>query len=303
MLLAAIDIGSNAVRLFFSNVFEQDQKIVVEKASLLRIPIRLGDEVFTHNKIPEHKILRLIKTMKAFSILMDVYQPIAYKAVATSAMREAKNGDNIVRKIADKTGIQIEIIDGVEEAKVISAVQNINQLMDYNFSMFIDVGGGSTEISIMSKKGLIGSRSFRIGTVRLLKDNVKKKEWTQLRDWLNDFKKSYDNMLFVASGGNINKIAKLYGRVNENVLPFNNLEYAIRDLEKFNLKQRIELMGLRPDRADVIVPAALIYHFIMKNTRSKFLLVPKIGLCDGLVNILYQEIREKKKKGQTVVVS
>lgn len=294
MLLAAIDIGSNAVRLFFSNVFEQDQQIIVEKASLLRIPLRLGDDVFTHSKIPEHKIIKLIKTIKAFKILMDVYQPVTYKACATSAMREAKNGESIIRRIAQKTGIQIEIIDGVEEAKIVSAVQNLDQLKDYNYSMYVDVGGGSTEISIISKKKLIESRSFKIGTVRLLKDKVKKKEWSLMRDWLMNYKKYFDNMLFVASGGNINKISKIYGRVNENILPFNNLEYAIKDLQKYSMKQRIEIMGLRPDRADVILPAAHIFHFIMKSSRSKFLLVPKIGLIDGIVNVLYQQIREQK---------
>lgn len=295
MLLAAIDIGSNAVRLFFSNVFEKQGQIVVEKTSLLRIPIRLGDEVFTHNKIPEHKILKLIKAMKAFRLLLEVYKPVAYKACATSAMREAKNKENIIRRVVQKTGIKIDIIDGVEEARVISAVKNLDHLHEYTYSMYVDVGGGSTEISLTSAKGVVKRKSFRIGTVRLLKNKVKKKEWSQLQNWLLEQKKYFDSMLIVATGGNINTIARLYGIATDNVLPFTNLEYAINELQKFSVKQRIELMGLKPDRADVILPAARIYYYIMKKTGSAYLLVPRIGLSDGIVTMLYKELEEDKK--------
>lgn len=295
MLLAAIDIGSNAVRLFFSNVIERDQQIIIEKESLLRVPLRLGEEAFLLGKIPEHKILKLIKTIKAFRLLIDVYQPVAYRAVATSAIREVKNREAIVRRIASKTGINIEIIDGVKEARIVSAIKSFGKLNEHTHSMFIDVGGGSTEISIMSEQGLIDLKSFKIGTVRLLRDQVKKKEWAIMREWLNDHKKLFDNMIFVAAGGSINKIARLYGRVNDNTLPYNNLEYAIKELERFSLRQRIELMGLKPDRADVILPAANIYHYIMKSTKAQYIYVPKIGLCDGVVSMLYREISEGKQ--------
>lgn len=295
MLLAAIDIGSNAVRLFFSNVIERDQQIIIEKESLLRVPLRLGEEAFLLGKIPEHKILKLIKTIKAFRLLIDVYQPVAYRAVATSAIREVKNREAIVRRIASKTGINIEIIDGVKEARIVSAIKSFGKLNEHTHSMFIDVGGGSTEISIMSEQGLVDLKSFKIGTVRLLRDQVKKKEWAIMREWLNDHKKLFDNMIFVAAGGSINKIARLYGRVNDNTLPYNNLEYAIKELERFSLRQRIELMGLKPDRADVILPAANIYHYIMKSTKAQYIYVPKIGLCDGVVSMLYREISEGKQ--------
>jgi len=295
MLLAAIDIGSNAVRLFFSNVIEKDQQIIIEKESLLRVPLRLGEEAFSLGKIPEHKILKLIKTIKAFRLLIDVYQPVTYRAVATSAIREVKNREAIVRRIAAKTGINIEIIDGVKEARIVSAINSSGKLNEHTHSMFVDVGGGSTEISIMSEQGLMDLKSFKIGTVRLLRNQVKKKEWVNMRDWLNEHKKWFDNMLFIAAGGSINKIARLYGRANENTLPYNNLEYAIKELERFSLRQRIELMGLKPDRADVILPAANIYHYIMKSTKAQYIHVPKIGLCDGVVSMLYREISEGKQ--------
>lgn len=296
MLLSAIDIGSNAVRLFFSNVFEKDGQVIVEKASLMRVPIRLGEDVFVKNKISEKKIQNLIKTMLAFKLLIDVNNPDAYKAYATSAMREARNSKDVIYRIAKASKIKIEIIDGVQEAQIIGAVQNLDMVSDFKYSLFIDVGGGSTELSLMSKKGIVKSTSFKIGTVRMLNEKVKKSEWGDMKDWLLQFKKDFNDILCVGAGGNINKIAKLFGRVPEKTLPFNNLEYALSHLKRFTLQERIELMGLRPDRADVIIPAAEIFYFIMKTMDAKLLLVPKIGLSDGIVSLLYTEMKNKKKE-------
>jgi exopolyphosphatase/guanosine-5'-triphosphate,3'-diphosphate pyrophosphatase len=294
MLLGAIDIGSNAVRLFFSNVFEQDGQIVVEKASLMRIPLRLGDDVFTQNAISEPKIKKLVKTMKAFGLLIEVNEPVAYRACATSAMREAHNREDILKRIDAEANIKIQIIDGVEEAQIVSAVQNLSAVKDYKHTLYIDVGGGSTELSIISKKGLLASNSFKIGTVRMLSEKINTSEWDSMRDWLLKFKDIYSDMLFVGAGGNINKIAKLYGRVPDQILPFTNLEYALNHLQRFSLAQRIDIMGLRPDRADVIVPAARIFHFIMQTTNAPKLLVPKIGLSDGIVSVLYNAVKNKQ---------
>jgi exopolyphosphatase / guanosine-5'-triphosphate,3'-diphosphate pyrophosphatase len=296
MLLSAIDIGSNAVRLFFSNVFEKDGQIIVEKASLMRVPIRLGEDVFVKNKISEKKIQNLIKTMQAFKLLIDVNNPDAYRAYATSAMREARNSKDVIGRIAKASRIKIEIIDGVQEAQIVGAIQNLDMVSDFKYSLFIDVGGGSTELSLMSKKGVVESTSFKIGTVRMLNEKVKKSEWGDMKDWLLKFKKDFNDILCVGAGGNINKIAKLFGRVPEKTLPFNNLEYALSHLKRFTLQERIELMGLRPDRADVIIPAAEIFYFIMKTMETKLLLVPKIGLSDGMVSLLYREIKDKKNK-------
>jgi exopolyphosphatase / guanosine-5'-triphosphate,3'-diphosphate pyrophosphatase len=296
MLLSAIDIGSNAVRLFFSNVFEKDGQIIVEKASLMRIPIRLGEDVFVKNKISEKKIRDLVKTMQAFKLLIEVNNPEAYRAYATSAMREARNGKEVIEMITKVSKIKIEIIDGVQEAQIVGAVQNLDMVSDFKYSLFIDVGGGSTELSLMSKKGLVASTSFKIGTVRMLNEKVKESEWDDMKDWLLQYKNDFQDILCVGAGGNINKIAKLYGRVPEKTLPFNNLEYALSHLKKFTLQERIEIMGLRPDRADVIIPAAEIFYFIMKTMETPILLVPKIGLSDGIVSLLYKELKNKKKK-------
>ncbi len=295
MLLGAIDIGSNAVRLFFSNVFEQDSQIIVEKASLMRIPIRLGEDVFVHHAVSEIKIQKLIKTMKAFRLLIEVNEPMAYRACATSALREADNKKEVIRRVFKESGININIINGLEEAQILSAVQNLEMTKKYEYSLFIDVGGGSTDISIMSKKGLIASSSFKLGTVRMLNGKEKKSEWSKMSQWLMQYKPLFPVMLSVGAGGNINKIAKMYGRVREKTLPFTNLEYALNHLQQFTLKQRMDVMGLRPDRADVIIPAGQIFHYIMKTTRATTLLVPKIGLSDGIVSVLYAELKKTKK--------
>jgi exopolyphosphatase / guanosine-5'-triphosphate,3'-diphosphate pyrophosphatase len=290
MLLGAIDIGSNAIRLFFSNVFEQDGNIMIEKASLMRIPLRLGDDVFLHNVISETKIRKLVKTMKAFKLLIEVNEPAAYRACATSAIREAHNREEVIRIIQEETGIDVRIIDGLEEAHILSSVQNIDVASTYSHSLYVDVGGGSTDISFTSKKGVVASESFRIGTVRILSDKVNKDEWVRMKNWLLQFSEFFPGMLSVGAGGNINKIARLYGRMPEKTLPLVNLEYALKNLQSFTLQQRIDVMGLRPDRADVIIPAAQIFLFIMKITKAKTLFVPKIGLSDGIVNVLYREI-------------
>ncbi|MFW5758498.1 MAG: Ppx/GppA phosphatase family protein [Bacteroidota bacterium] len=290
MLLAAIDIGSNAVRLFFSNVYKKEKRVVVEKASLMRVPVRLGADVFLHHRISKEKEQELIKTLKAFQLLIEVIKPVAVRACATSAMREAYNKEEVIKHVATETGLNIEIIDGVEEAKIVSSVQNIDLLKDYEYSLYVDVGGGSTELSLISHQGTERSHSFKIGTVRMLNKKVKKKEWEHLEKWLKDIKDSYPNVLCVGVGGNINKIARLYGREPDKNLPFTNMEYAFHHLRKFSVEERIHLMGMRPDRADVIVPAAQIFHFIMKAISAPILVVPRIGLADGIVNLMYREL-------------
>lgn len=293
MLLAAIDIGTNAVRLFFSNVFSQNGRVMVEKASLLRIPIRLGEDVFRIGHISEEKTIRLLKTMQAFSLLIDVNQPVAYKACATSAMREAKNGSDVIDRILRESGISIEIIDGLQEASLVSAFTDFRQSQENKYHMFIDVGGGSTEISLLKGSSIVGSDSFRIGTVRLLNGKVREKEWDKMKKWLKSHKDKWKDTGLIGSGGNINKITKLYGKVPENILSFGQLEYALSHLESHTLEQRIHLMGLRPDRADVIVHAGRIFRFIMRQVKAGEIYVPKIGLADGIVHKLYLQIRQE----------
>lgn len=289
MLLAAIDIGTNAVRLYFSFVFTQNKQVVVEKASLMRIPIRLGEDVFSTHVISEEKQERLLKTIRAFKLLIEVYQPVAWKACATSAMREAVNQNDVIDRIARETGVTIEVIDGLEEASLVSAFSDISFPMTKEYIMYIDVGGGSTEISVLREKKLIGSNSFKIGTVRLLKEKVVGKEWEHMKKWLKQFRKLHKHMLLVGSGGNINKINKLYGNIPGNVLTYNQLVYALSDLATYSLEERIQTLGMRPDRADVIIHAGKIFEFIMQQVKADVIFVPKIGLSDGMVTRLYKE--------------
>lgn len=290
MLLAAIDIGTNAIRLLVSNVFDQNGLVIAEKASLVRIPVRLGEDVFARGEISEEKIQKLIKTLNAFQLLLEVYQPKAYRAVATSAMREASNGQLVVDQVSRQTGINIEIIDGKDEADLVSKVNTLKLARKNKLVMFVDVGGGSTEISVLENGNVKQAVSFKIGTVRLLNNKVEEGEWNSLEKWLKPYQNESQDLLLVGSGGNINKINKLYGRLAESILPAENLDYALKHLAFFSVQQRVELMGLRPDRADVIIPAAEIFQFILKQTGSTKIYVPKIGLSDGIVTSLYHQL-------------
>ncbi len=293
MLLGAVDIGSNAVRLFFANVFDQDGEVVAEKASLVRIPLRLGEDVFKKGRISKEKGEQLVKTMKAFKLLIEVVKPLAFRACATAAMREAENSSGLLKRIKKETGIEIEVIDGLEEARIVSTVSNLSFDGSFSKVMYIDVGGGSTEISILENHQIIASNSFKIGTVRLLNGMVKSSEWDKMQAWLSQFKGMNGQLLLVGSGGNINKINKLYGDIAHKTLSFSELEQALEHLGSYSVQDRVELMGMRPDRADVIIPAGQIFHFIMDYLKAGFVFVPKIGLSDGIVSILFNE--ESKK--------
>lgn len=296
MIFAAIDIGSNAVRLLFANAFEKDQQIHVEKATLIRIPIRLGKDVYKNNTISKKRAGNLIKTLRAFSLLIDVYKPVAFDACATAAMREADNGQEILKRIYKETGMNIRIVNGLEEAEIIRSANGFSTAPGRSLSMYIDLGGGSTEISVLSDNKVIDARSFKIGTIRLTSKKVPKSEWEALEEWLKKFSGDFGNISVIGSGGNINKIAKLYGRAEDRILTFQQLEYAYKHLSSYTLHERIEEMGLRPDRADVIVPAAKVFLFITRIIKAQEILVPKIGLADGLIYRLYQKHANNRRK-------
>jgi exopolyphosphatase/guanosine-5'-triphosphate,3'-diphosphate pyrophosphatase len=304
MIFAAIDIGSNAVRLMFANAVGDFGHIRVEKASLIRIPIRLGKDVYKNNTISKTRGNNLIKTLKAFKLLIDVYKPESYVACATAAMREATNGPEILSKIKKETGIKIKLIDGLEEAEIIRSTNNIGSFINKNLTMYVDLGGGSTEISVISKTNFIDANSFKIGTLRILSKKVEKGSWDELDEWLGRFKADFGKINIIGSGGNINKLAKLYGKAGENEISYQNLEKAYKHLKSFTLHERIEDMGLRPDRADVIVPAAKVFLFIAKTIKAETIMVPKIGLADGLIYNLYQDYLKEKNprssKGKSV---
>jgi len=293
MLFASIDIGSNAVRLLFANAFLRDAEIHVEKASLIRIPVRLGKDVFKDNSISKERADSLIKTLKAFRLLIDVYKPLDFRACATSAMREAINGEDVLKRISTEAGINVDLINGIEEANIIRATNKLNLPDNNKLTMYIDVGGGSTEISVVSKDKLIDIHSFQLGTIRLLEGKAGSQEWDNLQGWLERFRDDFGRINCIGSGGNINKITKLYGRPQENILIYNNLEYAYNHLKSFSLKERMEVIGLRLDRADVILPAAEIFLRILKTVNASHILAPKIGLADGLIHQMFEEWLEK----------
>jgi exopolyphosphatase / guanosine-5'-triphosphate,3'-diphosphate pyrophosphatase len=295
MIFGAVDIGSNAVRLLFSNAYEKDDQVLIEKATLIRIPIRLGKDVYKTNTISERRAANLLKTMRAFSLLLEVYNPVDFLACATAAIREATNGPEIIKKIQKETGLKIRIIDGLEEAEIIRSTAGFALPEGKNKTIYIDLGGGSTEISIISKEKVVDARSFKIGTLRMLNGKVPKGEWAEMEKWLRSFKDDFGKFNVIGSGGNINKITKIYGNHTPDTLIFSELEYAYKHLKSFTLSQRIKQLGLRPDRADVIVPAAEVFLFITRIIMAESVLAPKIGLADGLIHKMY--LIRKSKKG------
>lgn len=294
MKFASIDIGSNAIRLLLTKVFENGSGPVFKKDSLVRMPIRLGKDVFTTKKVSREKIDNLVNTMIAFKYLIDAYKPIDYMACATSAMREAENGSEIVKLIKKKSGIEVEIIDGKREAEIIYENHIAERLNPKENYLYIDVGGGSTELTLISNTEIINSQSFDIGTVRILEDKVTKKHWQEMQRWLEQNTSSYKSISGIGSGGNINKMFKMALKGGDDPLTYKNIKNICKELKTYTYEQRITKLGLRPDRADVIIPAAKIYISVMKWAGIKKLYVPQIGLSDGIIHVLYEEQKRKK---------
>lgn len=296
MKFAAIDIGSNAVRLLFSNVHETEKGARYKKNSLIRVPIRLGEDAFTHKKISEKNAERLVKAMRAFRLLIDVHEPVSYRACATSAMRDSSNGLDIVERVYKESGIQIEIVSGKKEAEIIYA-NHIEELLDSDKAyVYIDVGGGSTELTIFRNKKIVSSQSFNIGTIRLLKDMVDKSEWLYLKDWIETNTKNINESLFgIGSGGNINKLHSMAGKKSDKPVSYERLAEIHSELNKYSYKERVEILGLNPDRADVIIPACQIFLTVMRTANIKKIYVPEIGLADGLVHQLYEVYKQQLK--------
>lgn len=287
---AAIDIGSNAVRLLISNIIEQkDKPVVFKKNSLVRVPIRLGADVFINGEISEYNQQRMLDTMMAFSLLIKSHGVARYKACATSAMREASNSTDLTKRIYDACGISIDIIGGEEEAAIIAAT-DLNTYIDPNKTyLYVDVGGGSTEFSIIHNGEKVQSKSFKIGTVRLLNDIVKKEVWDQLEYWIKENTQHYYKIELIGSGGNINKIFKISGKDLGKPLTYFYLTTYYKMLQNYSYEERITELNLNQDRADVIIPATRIYLSAMKWSGAKHIYVPKIGLSDGIIKSVYYE--------------
>ena len=296
MILASIDIGSNAVRLLINEVNQADKKKpFFNKLNLFRVPLRLGFDVFEHLYISAEKTNELVQTLKAFRHLMNVYQVDHYKVCATSAMRDAKNAKSICATIYKETGLEIEIISGDMEAAIIYENHIAENLNTDNSYMYIDVGGGSTEISIFGNAKLTFKKSFNIGTIRLLKDKVKSSEWETMKQDIKQARKNNLNLIGIGSGGNINKIFSMSKRKDGKPLDLSTLKDFYQDLSTISIEDRIKTFNLRQDRADVIVPALLIYINAMRWADCDEIYVPKIGLADGLIQHLWEELKESKK--------
>ncbi len=285
---AAIDIGSNAIRLLVSTITEKEgMETNFRKTSLVRVPIRLGADVFLKQNISENNQDRMIDAMHAFSLLMKAHGVEKYKACATSAMREAKNGDAVTDVIKDKTGIEIEIIDGTHEAAIIAATDLHALIQDDHNYLYVDVGGGSTEYTLYSNGESIASRSFKVGTVRLLNDLVENKTWREMEAWVKENTKGYEDISLIGSGGNINNIFKTSGKKDGKPLSLSYLKKYDELLNSYTYEERITELDLKNDRADVIIPASRIYLNSMKWAKASQIYVPKIGLADGIIKSLY----------------
>ncbi|MDT0678227.1 Ppx/GppA phosphatase family protein [Autumnicola musiva] len=290
---AAIDIGSNAVRLLVSTITEKAGKETsFRKTSLVRVPIRLGADVFLHQKISENNIARMLDTMQAFDLLMKSHGVERYKACATSAMREADNAEWVTQKIREKTGVEIEIIDGSHEAAIIAAT-DLHALIqnDCNY-LYVDVGGGSTEYTLYSNGKTVASKSFKVGTVRLLNDLVENKTWKEMEAWVKDTTRDFKEIDLIGSGGNINNIFKTSGKKEGKPLSLAYLKKYDELLNSYTYEERITELDLKSDRADVIIPASKIYLRSMKWAKAHNIYVPKIGLSDGIIKSLYNEEKE-----------
>ena len=288
---AAIDIGSNAIRLLFMNVIEGVGAPLFRKSSLVRVPVRLGDDAFTRGEISPAKVEKIKKTMLAFKNLMDVHEVVAYRACATSAMREASNGDEIIRQVNEYAGVEIEIIDGKQEAEIVYSNQIVEMINDDSHYLYVDVGGGSTEITLFSDGALIDSRSFNVGTIRLLNQTAGEAEFKEIKKWLKHLKANSRDVVLIGSGGNINKIIKLSGKKDKQLL-LNELVEMNKKLAQYTLDERVSVLGLNTDRADVIVPASNIFIKVMKWSGAKRILIPTIGVSDGIVHQLYQQYQK-----------
>ena len=296
MKLATIDIGSNAARLLISEVYEEGEKVDIRKASLVRVPLRLGFDVFEKRRLSDDKVKDLRHTMQAYSHLIEAHRVIGYKACATSAIRAAENGPKLIEQIESLTGLKIEVIEGEKEARIIYAAHLARHYHHHRKYLYIDVGGGSTEVTLFADNAFLESRSFDIGTIRMLKGSVDPDEWIRMERWIKTMATPHKNIQAIGTGGNINKLHKLSSKKADVPLTLEYLEEQRAYIASFSFEERIHKLKLRADRADVIVPACDIYLFVLRKAGIRHISVPRIGLVDGLAYLLY----ERHVNGQQV---
>ena len=291
MKIAAIDIGSNAIRLLIEEVHWHENQWRIDKVSLTRVPVRLGEDVFRTGRISDEKLRQLVKTMRAFWYLMDVHQVEMFRVCATSAMREAKNRKKVIETVEREANFRIEILSGELEAQLIFKNyfhQNLNSKGNY---LYLDVGGGSTEITLITKGKRIKGQSFDLGTVRSLAGGIDPNVWLEVQQWLKSIKTMPNKRIAIGTGGNINTLFKLQGKKPNDLLTLDELKNLHKLLEPLTVDERIFNFKLRPDRADVIIPACEIYIKILQIAGIKEMLVPKIGLSDGMILDMVDQIK------------
>ena len=287
---AAVDIGSNAIRLLITTVIEKEGfPTQFKKTSLVRLPIRLGADVFLKGNISSGNYKRLLDAMQAYSLIIKTHNVVAFRACATSAMREAKNGLEIVSKLKAATGIDIQIIDGNDEAAIIASTDLKQLISDNKVFLYVDVGGGSTEFTVFANGKNIASHSFKLGTVRIINGMVEEAMWEQAQQWVTQHTKAYSNINVIGSGGNINSIYRFSEKKVGQPLSYLFMSNFYEKVKQYDYNQRVFELKMNPDRADVIIPATRIYLSAMKWAKAKNMYVPKIGLADGIVKQLYNE--------------
>ena len=289
---AAIDVGSNAMRLFFCRVLENGHEPTFIKESMIRMPLRLGHDAFTENIISDETCNKFVNTMHGFNSLIQAYDPISFKACATEAMRQATNGLDLVTRVKEETGINLNIITGKEEANIIISTHIDRYLQTDQHFLYVDVGGGSTELTIIKNKKTLFSKSFSIGSVRLLEGQVTEDDWRMMKEWIVDKTSTVTNIKSIGSGGNINKILTLLEKSKGKSVTVQEIKSIIKKIKPFSIYDRIVKLELRPDRADVIVHAGKIYSKCMKWSGANNMIVPQVGLADGIISQLYADSRK-----------
>ena len=288
--LAAIDIGSNAIRILISNVVQvEGEHPVFMKSEMIRVPIRLGEDSFTVGEISPKNIKRVVKAMKAFKLIMKINGVKNYMACATSALRESNNADELIAKVKKKVGIKIELIDGKKEAEIISYTTILADQGHNSNYLYVDVGGGSTEFSVLKNGKRIVSKSFKAGTVRMINNMVNDKVWLEIEKWIKMNTKGIEKIQLLGSGGNINKVFKLSNIKDGNPLTYFNLKSFYQELKKLSYEERILRYNLNLDRADVILPALEIYLKALKWSGATKVFVPKIGLSNGMIKMMHKK--------------
>ncbi|RIV27111.1 phosphatase [Fibrisoma montanum] len=296
MKLAAIDIGSNAARLQISTVLLNDDVISFKRVEYVRFPLRLGHDVFSFGELTPESEARTTKLMQIYKLLMELHEVEGYMACATSAMRESKNGHDVAHRIEAATGIKIHIIDGQKEAELINNV--VVQALDDRQYLHIDVGGGSTELNVYLNRQKSASRSFKIGSVRLLEGKETKGAWRKIEEWVEEHVDSSRELIAIGTGGNISKLFNLAAKTSELSTSLAEIERIRNYIAGFNLDDRINKLRLNADRADVIVPAADIYISVMKWAGAHEIVVPDLGLKDGIIQLVYSQLAKKKRLPQ-----